>query len=828
MLSQKQIVYILLCISSVLFIHNKVSGQTTLIQHLDATVEGSVVTDGSNAVTEWIDQTFYNNNATPSKGTIYKVQDGTLTWLDFGNDRNVLELFSSAESDTWLDQSNGTDGFCVILSFKAIGLSSDWNDLIGNSSATSSGFGIRYSGSGSIKSYLGGKTITGSNIEVGDIAVFAFNYNASTGIFELWDSNGKSTVSGSIAKTDFSVSDAVTLGSTTNSGRYFQGYVGEVKIYNKTLSDEDFKNQQNSFFTKWVTANTEKDPPLPNPASFSIAPAGVFGSIISMTATLGSDLNGPVEYLFTETTENPGGSNSGWQTNPNYRDGDLNPLTEYKYTVTMRDAYGNTGTASLPFSATTTAHVEPGQENELEYGAYYGYQGWHFAKGDGRVSANDWVHWFESQTPNAESIHGDMWPDLREYDPNNLYETQMKYPDGETAKLYSCFDYSTIDLHIKWMRDYGIKGCVVQRFTSSIDQANKLEQGDKKIRDVMTACEKYGVKFWIMHDSGQGDENEYERITNDWKHLVDDLDVLQSPAYTWQNGLPVYGLWGLGVSSRSWEAQDAARILDFYQKGDEKYRTYVAAGVPVIWRTNPPAGWKPVFDRLDMISPWRTIFNNPDENKLRMQEDFAYCNTKGIDYNPVVSPGASTQHLRDGDHMRNWKPRNGGHFIWKQAYEVCKMGSKFMYVAMFDEVDEGTAMYKLIETVDDLPVGADQVPLNEDGYDLPSDWYLRIGTEIQKMIEGITPLTAILPINPETASVNNFKKQNTLVVYPVPANDKIFISEPSGSTRFKILNINGILVLDGILSNKTINISELKSGIYFLKIESKVARFIKQ
>ncbi len=23
----------------------------------------------------------------------------------------------------------------------------------------------------------------------------------------------------------------------------------------------------------------------------------------------------------------------------------------------------------------------------------------------------------------------------------------------------------------------------------------------------MTACEKYGIKFWIMHDSGKGDEN---------------------------------------------------------------------------------------------------------------------------------------------------------------------------------------------------------------------------------------------------------------------------------------------------------------------------------
>ena len=39
-------------------------------------------------------------------------------------------------------------------------------------------------------------------------------------------------------------------------------------------------------------------------------------------------------------------------------------------------------------------------------------------------------------------------------------------------------------------------------------------------------------------------------------------------------------------------------------------------------------------------------------------------------------------------------------------------------------MDEGTAMYKLFETEKDLPLGARQVPLNEDGYKLQSDWYL--------------------------------------------------------------------------------------------------------
>jgi hypothetical protein len=562
-------------------------------------------------------------------------------------------------------------------------------------------------------------------------------------------------------------------------------------------------------------------------ASFSIDPMSAGSSLITMTATTGSGQPGNVEYRFEEISGNPGGSNSEWQTDPTFRDGDLQPETRYTYRVRIRDASGREGAPSQAVTATTASYSAPGTENELEYGAYYGYQGWHFAEGDGRIYANDWVHWFEQGIPDAEHIHGDMWPDLREYDQDNLYETQMKYPDGKVAKLYSCFDYSTIDLHIKWMSQYGIKGCAVQRFTAHIDNANKLEQGDKKVRDVMTACEKYGVKFWIMHDSGSGDEEEYERITSDWKHLVDDLDILQSPAYTWQNGKPVYGLWGLGVNTRSWTPQQVMNLINFYHFGEEAYQTYICAGVPVNWRTNPPEGWSPVYDSIDMISPWRTIFGDPDKFKSRMQDDLSYCNEHGIDYNPVVSPGASTLHLRDSEEMRNWKPRNGGYFLWKQAYEVCAMGSKFMYVAMFDEVDEGTAMYKLVETEENLPVGARQVPLNEDGYDLPSDWYLQLGTEIQKMMEGTSPVTPEMPLIPELASIVPAATHG-LNVYPVPAGNELFVSPSKGPARFRLMSMQGVVLNQGALTRRSIDIHDLSPGMYLLQVGDAVARFIKE
>ncbi|MBW8002184.1 MAG: family 16 glycosylhydrolase [Planctomycetes bacterium] len=99
----------------------------------------------------------------------------------------------------------------------------------------------------------------------------------------------------------------------------------------------------------------DTDPPTPNPASFATAPYATGTTSIAMIAATGSDVSGPVEYRFTETSGNPGGTNSPWQTSTSYTDSGLNASTQYTYTVQMRDSLGNTGTASSGANATTDA-----------------------------------------------------------------------------------------------------------------------------------------------------------------------------------------------------------------------------------------------------------------------------------------------------------------------------------------------------------------------------------------------------------------------------------------------------------------------------------------
>ena len=65
-------------------------------------------------------------------------------------------------------------------------------------------------------------------------------------------------------------------------------------------------------------------------------------------------------------------------------------------------------------------------------------------------------------------------------------------------------------------------------------------------------------------------------------------------------------------------------------------------------------------------------------------------------------------------------PRNKGSFLWKQIAGAIEAGAEMIYVAMFDEIDERTAIYKCTNNV---PVGKSKFVDNEGQ---PSDFYLRL------------------------------------------------------------------------------------------------------
>src|SRR5690606_34020777 len=79
--------------------------------------------------------------------------------------------------------------------------------------------------------------------------------------------------------------------------------------------------------------------------------------------------------------------------------------------------------------------------------------------------------------------------------------------------------------------------------------------------------------------------------------------------------------------------------------------------------------------------------------------DMEWCKMNHLDYAPLVFPGFSWYNLKNGEAPSNGTPRNKGEFFWKQIRGAVECGAEMLYVAMFDEIDEGTAIFKIAKKV---------------------------------------------------------------------------------------------------------------------------------
>ena len=174
-------------------------------------------------------------------------------------------------------------------------------------------------------------------------------------------------------------------------------------------------------------------------------------------------------------------------------------------------------------------------------------------------------------------------------------------------------------------------------------------------------------------------------------------------------------------------------------------------GVPTFWRTlERDCVAEPTVHTLiakaDVVSPWMVGRYGKAEEAKRHAEtvwtaDIAWCRERKLDYMPVVFPGFSWHNMHDGraSSPLGQIPRRGGEFLWAQYVAAKKAGATMVYQAMFDEVDEGTAIFKC---TNDPPVG-ESTFLRYEG--LPSDHYLRLVGQAARMIRGAAPLAEQMP-----------------------------------------------------------------------------------
>lgn len=389
-----------------------------------------------------------------------------------------------------------------------------------------------------------------------------------------------------------------------------------------------------------------------------------------------------------------------------------------------------------------------GIEAKKKYSSYKGlimagYQGWFNTPDDG--ANRKWRHYPGKQGFKPGSCSIDMWPDVSEYE--KVYSTPFRFADGGVASVFSSYDESTVDTHFRWMKEYGLDGVFMQRFVGEVKNPSGKNHFNKVLASATKAADKYDRAICVMYDlSGMKG--------TDASFVLDDIDELtrlfnignrkKNPSYLFHNGRPLVVIWGVGFNDRRrYTTEDVELIVD----GLKKRGFSVMLGVPTYWRelrsdteNNPKL--HELIRKSDIIMSWFVgRYNDRSFEKFKhlVSEDIAWCKSNKIDYAPLVFPGFSWKNMKGMNSHST--PRNKGQFLWDQMYNAVSSGAEMIYVAMFDEMDEGTAIFKCATKV---PIGESVFVPIEEG--LSSDHYLWLVGQGKKMLKNPKGFSSELPV----------------------------------------------------------------------------------
>lgn len=362
-----------------------------------------------------------------------------------------------------------------------------------------------------------------------------------------------------------------------------------------------------------------------------------------------------------------------------------------------------------------------------------GYQGWFNTPGDG--SGLGWRHYSGSDGFKPGSCSIDMWPDMEEY--SKGYSTAFRFNDGSVARVFSSHDKSTVDTHFRWMMEYGLDGVFMQRFISDMKRENIREHFDIVFENAMEASRKYDRAISLMYDLSGMKSEDVDFLIADLSGIDSKYDLhdhSRNPNYLYHNGKPLVGVWGVGFNDgRAYTITDVQKIVHAL-----KERGYsIMLGVPTYWRefgedTVDDSNLHELIKQCDIVMPWfvgrydELGFESFSDN---VASDQKWCDDNDIGYAPLCYPGFSWANMNGKDSL--FIPRNHGSFFKKQLDNAINNGAKMIYVAMFDEIDEGTAIFKCASEV---PVPCDGSEFKAIEASSESDLYLRLAGEASKKL----------------------------------------------------------------------------------------------
>jgi hypothetical protein len=391
-------------------------------------------------------------------------------------------------------------------------------------------------------------------------------------------------------------------------------------------------------------------------------------------------------------------------------------------------------------------------ENPKELGGRVmcGYQGWFRATGDGEGLG---FHHYERRgkfEPGFCSI--DLWPDLKEFGEDEKFPTLFKHKDGRTAHVYSSIHPKTVDRHFRWMRDFEIDGVFVQRFATLAAKEHKsfrlLRAENQKLQLCRDSANRHGRAYALMYDLSGLTDDDFPRLAKDWKELRTRMQLGTDPhdkAYLQLNGKPLVGIWGVGFNDdRKYSLGKMEWFIRLLKQNPEWGGMSIVLGVPYGWRTlDRDSVADPhlheILKLADVISPWSVGRYRDSKEVLRkvtihQRADMDWCKSRNIDYLPVLFPGFSWRNMNlQVDFKKSFISREKGRFLWNQFVASRAAGNDSAYIAMFDEMDEGTAIFKC---TNDAPTGKSVFQTFEG---LPSDHYLWLTNKGRKLLRGELP-----------------------------------------------------------------------------------------
>ena len=393
------------------------------------------------------------------------------------------------------------------------------------------------------------------------------------------------------------------------------------------------------------------------------------------------------------------------------------------------------------YSGPSESYVD---RSTLNHKVMVGYQGWFRTPND--LADKGWRHWCNRGAMEPENFTVDMWPDLTEFSDPELYRAGGIFTrSGQPAHLFSSVTQETVHRHFQWMRKYNIDGAFLQRFVHP-NSSGAWGHDEWVLHHVREAANQEGRIWAIEYDvSSLGQEADpLHIIKTDWQWLVDVVKILDDPRYALEGGRPVIFIWGLPFPSRNFQVSTADDILDFFKNDPTYGNNYVIGGIPHWWRNL--SDWQDHIQQYDGVLTWMPQSQTGYRNDYRTLRDW------GIDYFPHVWPGFSWANLQRQTGNTDLTSRQRGTFFWNKINQALRSGAGRLFVGMFDEYDEGTAIMPMTDDPPDPPSAWGRF-LTNDGR--PSDWWMSLTGEARAMLLGHRSQSWLMPSEHELANRSN-------------------------------------------------------------------------